>query len=211
MRITIKLDPNKIRIYLTGNTDSVDALVTYLSSQDYKDVHAVLADQPNGAAGYSLKTYSMAYSKSNHNLLVEGWFPIQKHFTDSSFSTDINNLIKHLNLPVAEGFIFPNATLSSLRSRKYVTVFDRDDVSLGDSQTLIQQFELMIQSIRIQAHLEEKIPSEVVPSAAPMKSAIHAKGLTIFGLLNMPSAPVSEPFSADSASISQPSTSTQRG
>lgn len=206
MRATIKLDPNKIRIYLKGNTDSLDALVTYLSSQDYKDVHAVLAEQPNGTAGYFLKTYSMAYCKSKDELLVEAWFPVQKHFTDSSFSTAINNLIKHLNLPVADGFIFPNASLSSLQPRKYVTVFDRDEVALGDSQTLIQQFELMIQSIRIEEHLEEKIPSEVIPGSAPKTSAIHAKGLTIFGSLYVPSAPVSAPFSADSVSISQPST-----
>ncbi|HHT0593775.1 TPA: hypothetical protein ACTXXA_001680 [Legionella anisa] len=209
IKVAVKLDDNKIRIYLKSNDATIEAIEDYLKTQEYTNIASLTAVEEKANAkksqGYSLKPYSLAYNNlsQKENILIEAWFNIGKHFTDETLATTIDTLIAPVMPTINDAILpSPNMKVKDLQPRVYVTVFEEKNASLGDVLKLVRNLESCVKNVRKQALLEsDKIPSDVViafdDKVTPAK---HAKGLSIFGL--MPASQSNGPVSNSSNSYS---------
>ncbi|MCE0722832.1 hypothetical protein [Legionella resiliens] len=214
IKVTIKLDNAKIRIYLESNDATINEIENYLKKQGYKNIDECMnveaKTREKKPSGYSLASYSMAYNtngtESNKKLTIESWFKIAKHFTDETLATAIENLVMPVLPPVNEEIVLPkpNMKVSDLKSRHYITAFEQDNTLLDDVLKLVQHFESVVLDVRKQAGLEhDTIPSDVDVAFDHISPAIHAKGLAVFGLMPKPSNfPSSLPMSSYTFSLS---------
>jgi hypothetical protein len=197
IKVTIKLDSGKIRCYLDSNDVTIEALEAYLKTQGYKNVSTSVKVEAKARTelpiSYSIPEYHIAYHKSGKNdnvtLMIESWFSITKHFTDTSLSIAIEDIIKPVLPPIDEDEELPkpNAHVSSLKPREYVTVFQQDEAALSDVTKLIQGLESVILNVRKEAGRDSsKIPSDVTPSFKKIDDASHKKGLAVFGFMPEP-------------------------
>ena len=223
IKVTIKLDKMKIRVYLESNDATINEIENYLKKQGYKSVDECLKieakTRDQKPSGYSLANYSMAYkmngTESNKTLAIEAWIKIAKHFTNETLATAIEDLVRPVLPPINEDIVLPkpNMTVSSLKSRHYVTVFEQDKTALDDVLKLVHNFESVVLDVRKQAGLEsDKIPSDVNVVFEEISSAVHAKGLTVFGLMPTPTSSnysSSTPMSTYTSSIVENTSTTK--
>ncbi|AWN73488.1 hypothetical protein LEAN103870_14770 [Legionella anisa] len=214
IKVTIKLDDAKFRIYLESNDVTINEIENYLKKQGYKNIDECMKveakTQEKKPSGYSLPSYSMAYdtkgTENNKTLTIEAWFKIAKHFTDETLAAAIENLVMPVLPPVNEDIEppKPNMKVSNLKSRHYITAFEQHNAPLDDVLKLVHHFESVVLDVRKQAGLEhDTIPSDVSVAFAHVSPAVHTKGLAVFGLMPAPSNyPNSLPLSSYSLSAS---------
>ncbi|AWN74777.1 hypothetical protein LEAN103870_16720 [Legionella anisa] len=195
IEVTVKLDDNKIRVYLNSNDATIEAIGDHLKNQGYNNIASVKAVEEKTHAkkcqGYSLTPYSLAYNVIGKEAMqIEAWFNIGRHYTDETLSAAIDTLIAPVLPTVIEDTILPapNMHVKDLKSRVYVTVFEEQNASLGDVLKLVGNLESCVQAVRKQAGLKgDKIASDVVIAFDDkVKPAHHAKGLSVFGLMPAP-------------------------
>ncbi|CAM2796519.1 Uncharacterised protein [Legionella steigerwaltii] len=215
IHVTVKLDDNKIRIYLNSNDATIEAIEDYLKNKGYKNVASEVGKAEKTHAkkshGYTLNPYSLAYSVSgkedNVNMQIEAWFTISKHYTDKTLALAIDTLIAPVLPAVADDATLPvpNMKVENLRSRVYVTVFEEKNAALDNVLKLIGNLESCVQGVRKQAGLKgDKIASEIVISFNDkVTQAQHAKGLSVFGLMPAPQSNVPASNFYFSSNVSQ--------
>ncbi|MDR3501556.1 MAG: hypothetical protein P4L79_03140 [Legionella sp.] len=196
MTVTVKLDTQKIRVFIHDKSEVLNKIVLDLQKNGYNDIRESkrCASELNGlsASGYSLSSYSMAYrlprSQNTKPLVIEAWLPLMDHYKqDKPFSEMLNSLYAHL-IPTMDVNIEATQStmlIAELSPRNYVTVFEQNDVSLDGVMTLIRNLESVVSQARDEADMTDgpRILSEVKIAFDPIKvyAAKQVAGLIIFG------------------------------
>jgi hypothetical protein len=199
IKVTVKLDNTKFRIYLKSNGLIIGEIERYLKERGYTNVHECLGAAEKARnqhpTGYSLRAYSMAYKADGPEnakcLLIEAWLPITRHFNNSSLIRAIEDLINPVLPAIDENTELPqpNIKISDLKNRHYVTVFEQEQTTLTNVLCLVQNFETLLINVRNQVGFKtDKISSEVLVDFRSVSQAAHAPGLAVFGLMPTPTS-----------------------
>ncbi len=194
INISIKLDRKKIRVYLTSDDETLNKIREYLKEKEYQCVTDCITTesekQQKKSTGYSLDSYSMAYTSHKERIKIETWFSLQATFTDDTLASAIEQLVKPLVSVIEENVecSVPNFSILDLEDRKYHTVFEQKDATLTNVLEVVRLLESLVQTVRMAVGLEEKIPSKVCVTfdGDRVPNAVYSNGLAVFGLLSAP-------------------------